>query len=103
MTLHSHKVDDSTYANDCEIPVHVPAGWKIAAGDADDERVIGAHPWQSDFLVFDDGYAFGTAMCFNPAHRGTYDISDAKFNQFFLTPEYRQKTAGNLTGRLAEA
>jgi hypothetical protein len=55
MTLHCHKVDDHTLVEDGQKPVHVPAGWKIAPGDADDIRVCGAHPWQSDRLVFVDG------------------------------------------------
>jgi hypothetical protein len=55
MTLHCHKVDDHTLVEDGQKPVHVPAGWEIAPGDADDIRVCGAHPWQSDRLVFVDG------------------------------------------------
>jgi hypothetical protein len=39
------------------------AGWQIAGGDADDVRVCGAHPWQSHYLVFANGYIYGTAMC----------------------------------------
>ena len=63
MTLHLHKVDDRTLVQDGKKPVHVPAGWDIAPGDADDMRVCGAHPWQSYYLVFADGYNCGTAMC----------------------------------------
>ncbi len=41
--------------------VHVPAGWQIADGSADDIRVCAAHPWQCGFLVFANGDAYGTA------------------------------------------
>ena len=63
MTLHMHRVDDRTVVYDGDKPLHVPAGWDIAPGDADDMRVCGAHPWQSDYLVFADTYLCGTAMC----------------------------------------
>ena len=63
MTLHSHKIDDSTLVSDAGKPLQVPAGWQIAVGDADDIRVCGAHPWQSHYLVFADGDVYGTAMC----------------------------------------
>ncbi len=46
----------------CKI-VTFGAGWQIADGDADDVRVCGAHPWQSQFLVFANGDYYGTAMC----------------------------------------
>jgi hypothetical protein len=45
----------------CKI-VTFGAGWQIAGGDADDVRVCGAHPWQSYYLVFANGDAYGTAM-----------------------------------------
>ena len=38
------------------------AGWQIAGGDAADVRVCGAHPWQSNYLVFADGTSCGTAI-----------------------------------------
>jgi hypothetical protein len=63
MTLHLHKVDDRTLVLDGDKPAHVPAGWDIAPGDADDMRVCGAHPWQSLWLVFADTSICGTAMC----------------------------------------
>ncbi len=62
MTLHCRKVDDHTRVEDGQKPVHVPAGWIIAPGDADDIRVCGAHPWQSDRLVFVDGNRHRTFM-----------------------------------------
>ena len=68
MTLHRRKVDDSTIVQDGCQPVHVPAGWQIADGSADDVRVCAAHPWQSYSLVFADGAACGTAA--NPFYRG---------------------------------
>jgi hypothetical protein len=54
--------------------------------DADDERVSGAHNWQSDFLIFDDGCAFGTAMCYNPSRRGmyAYTCSEAMENSIYF-------------------
>ena len=63
MTLHVHKVDDRTIVKDGKKPVQVPAGWDIAPGDADDLRVCGAHPWQSQWLLCADAYPCGTAMC----------------------------------------
>ncbi len=71
MTLHVHKVDDRTLVRDGAKHVHVPAGWNIAPGDADDVRVCGAHPWQSHWLVFADTYMYGTAMCSPSSHIGT--------------------------------
>jgi hypothetical protein len=70
-TLHVHKVGDRKLAQDGTKPVHVPAGWDIAPGDADDVRVCGAHPWQSDCLVFADTYCCGTAMCGSSYYIGT--------------------------------
>ena len=61
MTLHRHNVDDRTIVYDVDQPVHVPAGWQIADGSADDVRVCGAHPWQSYYLVFANGDRCGTA------------------------------------------
>jgi hypothetical protein len=82
MTLHLHQVDLRTSPRmhsihgpmpsgvvgdyvewDSEQPLHVPSGWRIADGDADDIRVCGAHPWQSWWLVFANGDSCGTAMC----------------------------------------
>ncbi len=70
MTLHRHKVDDSTIVEDGNQPLDVPAGWQIADGSADDVRVCGAHPWQSRYLVFADGVVCGTAACSNPSSIG---------------------------------
>ncbi len=53
----------------CKI-VTFGAGWQIARGDADDDRVCAAHPWQSDYLVFANGDAYKTAMCYDPSDRG---------------------------------
>ncbi len=71
MTLHVHKVDDRTLVQDGQKPVPVPDGWNIAPGDADDVRVCGAHPWQSNWLVLADAYICGTAMCHIPSYIGT--------------------------------
>jgi hypothetical protein len=73
LTLHCHKVDDSTLASDGHVshqPLPVPAGWQIADGNADDIRVCGAHPWQSYYLVFANGSGCGTAMCRRPSDIG---------------------------------
>ncbi len=70
MTLHRHAVDDWTPVRDGEEAAQVPAGWEIADGHADDTRVCGARPWQSEWLVLDDGSACGTAMCPVPTFRG---------------------------------
>jgi hypothetical protein len=67
MTLHCHKVDDSTSVEDGCQPLDVPAGWQIADGSADDARVCGAHPWQSTGLVFANGDVYGTAALGNPS------------------------------------
>jgi hypothetical protein len=83
MTLHCHKVDNRTLVQDGEKPVHVPSGWEIALGDADDIRVCGAHPLQSNCLVFANGDLYGTAMCSNSSLKGTYSQpSDEYFNYF---------------------
>jgi hypothetical protein len=76
MTLHRHKVDDRTIAEDGNEPLDVPAGWQIADGNDDDARVTGlcwrvcgAHPWQSNRLVFANGDACGTGAL-DPSFRG---------------------------------
>ena len=69
-----HRVDDRTWVEDGEQPLHVPAGWQIADGTADDARVCGAHPWQSNYLVFANGDVYGTAACGIPS-----DIGDRSF------------------------
>jgi hypothetical protein len=74
MTLHCHKVDDRNGGHDCkdgDVPVHVPAGWHIAPGDANDIRVCHAHYWQGWYLVFANGYAFYTKISY---HQGTHEI-----------------------------
>ena len=70
MTLHRHKVDDSTIVKDGDQPLDVPEGWQIADGSADDARVCGAHPWQSNWLVFANGDVYGAACLKNPTLRG---------------------------------
>ena len=61
MTLHMHRVDDESWVEDGQHPLDVPAGWQIAEGSADDTRVCGSHPWQSEYLVFANGDACETA------------------------------------------
>jgi hypothetical protein len=80
MTLHVRKVDDRTLVQDGDTPVRVPAGWKIAPGDADDIRVCAAHPWQSGDLVFLNGDMYGTAMCSWPSDIGIIRSPSKVFN-----------------------
>jgi hypothetical protein len=89
MSLHSHKVDDCTRVEDGDKPVHVPSGWEIAPGDADDARVCAAHPWQSLFLVFSNGDSYGTAIAPDPFFIGA-TLNPSKDVNFF-TPENRAK------------
>ncbi len=70
MTLHMHRIDDDTVVYDGDQSLHVPAGWQIADGSADDVRVCGAHPWQSNCLVFANGDTYGTAACNPSFYRG---------------------------------
>ena len=60
-TLHMRRVVDRTVVQDGDQPLHVPAGWQIADGTADDMHVCGDHPWQSYGLVFANGDVYGTA------------------------------------------
>jgi len=80
-TLHFHKMDDGSHVQGSK-PSQVPAGWQIAVGDADDIRVCGAHPWQTDTLVVANGNAYGTAMSLNgPSYKyggGPYLTQDAQ-------------------------
>jgi hypothetical protein len=89
MSLHSHKVDDRTRVDDGHKPVHVPSGWEIAPGDADDIRVCATHSWQSYYLVFSNGDMYGTAMFPNPSCIGATLNSSKNLN--FFTPENREK------------
>ena len=74
MTLHRRKVDDSTRAKDGTQPLPLPAGWQIAEGNADDIRVCGAHPWQSNWLFFANGDAYGTGLCSRFSSTGTGEL-----------------------------
>jgi hypothetical protein len=89
MSLHSHKVDDRTCVYDGMKPVHVPSGWEIAPGDADDIRVCATHPWQSRGLVFSNGDMYGTPMYPTPSFAGA-TLNPSK-NLNFFTPENREK------------
>ena len=60
MTLHFRKIGDRTHLSDGMHPLHVPVGWQIADGNDDDARVSGAHDWQSSYLIFANGDAYGT-------------------------------------------
>jgi len=75
MTLHMRRVDDDTMVED-DGPLHVPAGWQIADGDADDIRVCGAHPWQSLWLMFANGDVYWTGLS---ACMGAFDKAGNKF------------------------
>jgi hypothetical protein len=90
MTLHCHIVDDRRRVEDGDTPVHVPAGWQIATGDADDIRVCGAHPWQSSCLVLANGGAYGTAMCYNSSSDIGNTYSPSKTINF-SHPDNREK------------
>lgn len=80
MTLHRHKVDDRTLVSDGDERVPVPAGWQIADGNSNDARVCGAHPWQSNYLVFADGGAYCTAKASRSSDKGALaQGSDVKF------------------------
>ncbi len=85
-----HRVDDRTKVYDGDQPLDVPAGWQIADGSADDARVCGAHPWQSRYLVFANGDAYGTAACWDSSYIGdrSFCCSVEKFTKNFkiLTP-----------------
>jgi hypothetical protein len=81
MTLHMRRVDDRTWVHDGDQPLHVPAGWQIADGSADDVRVSGAHPWQSVCLVFANGDAYATSSC-DPSRTVGYMPGDAQFLLF---------------------
>jgi hypothetical protein len=63
----------------------VPAGWQIADGTADDMRVCGAHPWQSNFLVFANGDLYGTAACYDSSYIGdrSFCCSVEKFTKIY--------------------
>jgi hypothetical protein len=86
-----HRVDDRIQVHDGEQPLHVPAGWQIADGSADDVRVTGAHPWQSDSLVFADGVCCGTAACFYPDLKGdrSFCCSVEKFTKIYKIPTFK--------------
>ena len=86
MTLHMHRVDDRTKVADGDQPLDVPAGWQIADGSADDARVCGAHPWQSDCLVFADGVICGTAKCSSPSYKGNAQFAVENFTKKFEIP-----------------
>jgi hypothetical protein len=60
MTLHGHAVDGKEICNDGKQLMHVPEGWHIAPGDADDVRVCAVHPWQCCVLVFANGESYYT-------------------------------------------
>ncbi len=81
MTLHGLKVDDCTIdAKHDNKPLHVPAGWRIAEGSADDVRVCCAHPWQTMYLVFANGDPYGTAACPSLTHRGELVAQTQRFS-----------------------
>ena len=80
-----HRVEDRTEVQDGQQSLHVPAGWQIADGTADDIRVCGAHPWQSSSLVFANGDIYGTAACGNPFYIGdrSFCCSVEKFTKIY--------------------
>jgi hypothetical protein len=90
MTLNVHKVDDRTIVNNGAKPLHVPPGWQIADGSADDVRVCVSHPWQTYKLVFADGLCCGTTMGYS--HCSMHPQPSCKQLIFRLTPENSGKT-----------
>jgi hypothetical protein len=90
MTLHCHKVDNRTLAEDGDKPVHVPSGFEIAPGDADDIRVCASHPWQSCYLIFSNGDVYGTPM--HPVSSSIGTIRSPLGKKKFLTHENREKS-----------
>jgi hypothetical protein len=97
MTLHRRKFNVLTALWNGKDPVHVPEGWQIAPGDADDARVIGTYPWQTRMMSCADGYYMTNRghgegeSTVNYVLRGTCPHrSDGKF-KFYLTPENREK------------
>ena len=59
MTVHRHQVDRTAIVHDGNQQCEVPDGWIIAVGDEDDIRVCGAHPWQVEWLLFENGFPYG--------------------------------------------
>jgi hypothetical protein len=70
MTVHRHKVDGTAIVHDGNQQCEVPDGWIIAVGDEDDIRVCGAHPWQVEWLLFENGFPYGTAACDDYRYKG---------------------------------
>jgi hypothetical protein len=99
-----HRVEDRTEVQDGQQSLHVPAGWQIADGTADDIRVCGAHPWQSQCLVFANGAAYGTAACSLSSFIGdrSFCCSVGKFTKIYkisissLKPKIREKIGRRL-------
>jgi hypothetical protein len=103
MTLHRHKVDDRTEVRDGDQPVHVPAGWQIADGSADDVRVCGAHPWQSNELVFANGDTYGTEMCSTPWYIGALSQPTRWNNKILSLPLKIGRKWGSGEGLIQDA
>ena len=59
MTVHRHQVDRTAIVHDGNQQCEVPDGCIIAVGDEDDIRVCGAHPWQVEWLLFENGFPYG--------------------------------------------
>jgi hypothetical protein len=107
MTLHFYEIDGCTLGEVSHISLPtLPPGWEIATGTSDDIRVIGAHRWQSRYLlcrcaeVFEGCiggflykiHAYGTAMCHNgPMHHTTFPQS---------SPEIYISPAGTVSAKM---
>ncbi len=64
--------------------VEILEGFEVAPGDADDLRVCGAYPWQSRYLITNDGFSCGTTMALKPEDIGVSDEFhgfDVNYNQ----------------------
>ena len=83
MTLHCHIVNGHLGDGDLYIdhnqPMHVPSGWQIAEGNANDLHVCGAHPWCTYHLVFGNGMYSGTADCYSKSDIGASAHKSIKF------------------------
>jgi hypothetical protein len=92
MTLHFRKIGDRTHLSDGMHPLHVPVGWQIADGNDDDARVCGAHDWQSSYLIFANGDAYGTnGMSHYKGAAQCCSGDELQKIKFCLTPENREK------------
>jgi hypothetical protein len=70
MSVHRHKVDGRAIVYDEDRQCEVSDGWIVEVGDDDDIRVCGAHPWQVEWLLFENGFPYGKAACDDSRYKG---------------------------------